>query len=118
MIDPQGYIDFLKLTANAKLVLTDSGGIQEETTFLGVQCLTVRENTERPVTIETGTNQLCGTNLDLVNLKVDEILEGKTKQGAIPYLWDGKTADRIVNILINARELDNTKVVQPEIRLG
>ena len=97
--DPLGYIEFQALTRYSKVVVTDSGGIQEETTFLGVQCLTVRENTERPVTIEVGTNQLCGTNLSVVSKKVDEILSGKEKPGKIPELWDGNAAARIVKIL-------------------
>lgn len=100
--DPLGYIDFQALTRFSRIVITDSGGIQEETTFLGIQCLTVRDNTERPVTIEIGTNQLCGSKLTPVKLKVNEILGGKIKHGTIPYLWDGNTAGRIVNILINS----------------
>lgn len=98
--EPVGYIDFLTLMKNAFLVVTDSGGIQEETTYLGVQCITVRDNTERPSTVEIGTNQLIGTDLDRVEIAVNEILNGKVKKGNIPELWDGKTAGRIVDILI------------------
>jgi len=100
LTDPIGYIDFLTLLKNAGLVITDSGGIQEETTFLGVQCITVRENTERPVTVEIGTNQLIGTNLKKVEQAAEKILNGEKKCGKIPELWDGKSAERIVQILV------------------
>lgn len=99
LTDPLGYIDFQSLIRYSKIVVTDSGGIQEETTFLGVQCLTVRNNTERPVTVEIGTNQLCGTDLDVVSRAVSEILDGKEKKGAIPERWDGAAAGRIAAIL-------------------
>ena len=99
LIDPVGYIDFLALMENAKLVITDSGGIQEETTYLGIPCLTMRKNTERPSTVEVGTNQLCGEDFDRLMEKVNEILAGKQKRGTIPELWDGKTAERIAEIL-------------------
>jgi UDP-N-acetylglucosamine 2-epimerase (non-hydrolysing) len=98
--NPVGYIDFLYLMKNAELVITDSGGIQEETTYLGVQCLTVRENTERPVTINIGTNQLVGTDIPNIKSAADGVLDGKVKKGGIPKLWDGKTAERIVSILM------------------
>lgn len=99
---PQGYLEFLKLMANASLILTDSGGIQEETTYLQVPCLTIRDSTERPVTVELGTNQLLpGLDPDLVKQKMEEILSGKTKKGSIPALWDGHAAERIATILIN-----------------
>jgi UDP-N-acetylglucosamine 2-epimerase (non-hydrolysing) len=97
-IEPLGYLDFLCLTANATLVLTDSGGIQEETTVLGVPCLTLRENTERPVTITHGTNVLVGT-------KKSHIVDGGLKklhsrQGhRVPELWDGHAGERIITIL-------------------
>ena len=99
--NPIGYIDFLSLMKNAELVITDSGGIQEETTYLGVQCLTVRENTERPITINIGTNQLVGTDIPNIKSAADEVLDGKVKKGGIPKLWDGKTAERIVSILMD-----------------
>ena len=98
--DPLGYFDFLALMKNAELVITDSGGIQEETTCLGVQCLTVRENTERPITINIGTNQLVGTDISTIKSIADKVLGGKVKKGGIPKLWDGKTAERIVSILM------------------
>lgn len=97
--DPIGYLDFLCLMENAALVLTDSGGIQEETTYLQVPCLTLRENTERPVTIEQGTNQLLGLDVDLVVEKSLEALNGNAKKGIIPPLWDGKASERIISIL-------------------
>lgn len=98
--DPIGYIDFLALTANAKLIVTDSGGIQEESTFLGVQCITVRDNTERPVTVDVGTNQLIGRNLHNVREASLKVLSGALKEGAVPELWDGKAAERITAILV------------------
>ncbi|MFC2113433.1 non-hydrolyzing UDP-N-acetylglucosamine 2-epimerase [Bacteroidota bacterium] len=99
LLDPIGYIDFLALTRSAELVITDSGGIQEETTFLGVQCITVRDNTERPVTVTEGTNQLIGTDLEEVEKAAIKVLAGEKKKGRIPELWDGRTADRIVDII-------------------
>lgn len=101
LLDPVGYIDFIALQKNALLVVTDSGGIQEETTVLGVQCLTARENTERPVTVDIGTNQLVGTDFDAVLAKAEEVLGGTVKEGGVPEKWDGKTAGRIVEIILN-----------------
>ena len=100
LLDPVGYIDFLQLTRNAGLVITDSGGIQEETTYLSVPCITIRDNTERPVTVETGTNVLAGTNLPEAEKEANNILNGKMKKGSIPELWDGKTAERIASIIM------------------
>ena len=98
--EPQGYLEFLNLMENAALIVTDSGGIQEETTFLQIPCLTFRDTTERPVTVELGTNQLL-SDLDphTVDEKVAEILNGTIKMGVIPPFWDGKAAGRIVRIL-------------------
>jgi UDP-N-acetylglucosamine 2-epimerase (non-hydrolysing) len=101
LIPPVGYLDFLCLLSKSTLVLTDSGGIQEETTALGVPCLTLRENTERPVTISQGTNQLIGTDPAKIVPAVDEILSGKGKAGRIPPFWDGHAAERIVRILFD-----------------
>lgn len=98
LVDPQGYLDFMKLTANAKCVLTDSGGVQEETTVLGVPCITLRENTERPVTCEEGTNQLVGTGRDAI-LKAYGRIEEVKRAGKVPRFWDGKSAARIVEDL-------------------
>jgi UDP-N-acetylglucosamine 2-epimerase (non-hydrolysing) len=100
VIPPVGYRDFLCLLSNATLVLTDSGGIQEETTALDVPCLTLRENTERPITISQGTNMLVGTDPAKIVVIAREILAGKRKTGRIPQLWDGHTAERIVNVLL------------------
>jgi len=100
LTEPQGYLEFLHLMENSALVVTDSGGIQEETTYLQVPCLTFRDSTERPVTVELGTNQLLADlNPQTVHEKVVEILEGRTKQGIIPPLWDGNAAARIADIL-------------------
>ncbi|MEX2116132.1 MAG: UDP-N-acetylglucosamine 2-epimerase (non-hydrolyzing) [Bacteroidota bacterium] len=97
--EPVGYLDFLWLMKNAALVVTDSGGIQEETTYMGVPCITIRDNTERPVTVEQGTNYLTGTNLDSAEKIARDVLSGKAKKGKIPELWDGKAAERIVEII-------------------
>jgi UDP-N-acetylglucosamine 2-epimerase (non-hydrolysing) len=100
LIEPLGYLDFLRLYSGARLVLTDSGGIQEETTALGIPCLTLRENTERPITIEMGTNVLVGTNAEKIKQKAFEILDNNvTKDAKIPPLWDGRAAERICNEL-------------------
>jgi len=98
-LHPLGYLDFLALEAHARMVITDSGGVQEETTALGVPCLTVRENSERPVTIREGTNILVGTDLSRIISAAAEILETGGKRGRIPVLWDGLTAERIVRVL-------------------
>ena len=97
--EPLGYLDFLKLEMNAKFILTDSGGIQEESTYFGVPCLTLRENTERPITITEGTNHLVDLNVESIVNSAREIIEGNVKQGKIPKYWDGKTAERIVKVL-------------------
>ncbi len=95
MLPPQGYLEMLGLMAGATLVLTDSGGMQEETTALGVPCLTLRENTERPITVEQGTNTLVGRDRGAIVRAVDEILAGGGKRGRVPELWDGHAAERI-----------------------
>lgn len=100
LLDPIGYLDFLRLLDNAQLVLTDSGGIQEETTFLGVPCLTLRENTERPITCEIGTNKLCGLDVDLVVNSCLDVFHGNFRSGHVPELWDGRTAERIIEIVL------------------
>ena len=94
-LPPQGYLEMLGLMAGATLVLTDSGGLQEETTALGVPCLTLRDNTERPITIAQGTNNLVGSSRDLILQSVTEILNGRGKRGRIPEYWDGHAAERI-----------------------
>lgn len=103
LMGPQAYMAFLHLWKDAAVVLTDSGGLQEETTALGVPCITIRENTERPVTVEEGSNVLAGTDPARIVVEVRKVLRGEGKQGRRPHLWDGKAAERIVEIL--AREL-------------
>lgn len=102
LTDPQGYLDFLQLLSNARLVLTDSGGIQEETTVLGIPCITLRENTERPITIEMGTNVIAGTNSARIVAAALQALDNPLIEPfrQIPPLWDGRTADRILNALV------------------
>lgn len=99
VLEPLGYLEFLALQADAKFVLTDSGGIQEETTCLGVPCLTLRNNTERPVTVEQGTNTLVGVVPDVVQAAIDDIFASGGKRGRVPELWDGQTAARVVQAL-------------------
>ena len=98
-LPPQGYLEMLGLMVGASMVLTDSGGLQEETTALGVPCLTLRPNTERPITIEQGTNTLVATDRHAILRAVDEILAGRGKRGRVPELWDGHAADRIASDL-------------------
>jgi UDP-N-acetylglucosamine 2-epimerase (non-hydrolysing) len=101
LIEPLGYLDFLRLYSGARLVLTDSGGIQEETTVLGIPCLTLRENTERPITVEMGTNTIVGTDPQRITTAAFAALEeGPRRAQSIPPLWDGKTADRILDALL------------------
>jgi UDP-N-acetylglucosamine 2-epimerase (non-hydrolysing) len=99
LIEPLGYLEFNYLVKYAKAVITDSGGITEETTVMGIPCMTLRNNTERPETITTGTNELLGTNPKSIKPAFEKLLSGKWKKGAIPEKWDGKTSERIVNIL-------------------
>src|SRR3954469_13509131 len=99
LVEPLGYLDFLALTAEATLVMTDSGGIQEETTALGVPCLTLRENTERPVTITCGTNRLVGNDPAQIESGVEEILAGRWPAGRRPPFWDGRAAVRVVDAI-------------------
>jgi UDP-N-acetylglucosamine 2-epimerase (non-hydrolysing) len=99
-IEPLGYLDFLCLMAHARMVLTDSGGIQEETTALGVPCITLRNNTERPVTITSGTNRLIGTNPMAIVEAARTALKEKTTVLRTPPLWDGKAGQRIVSTLV------------------
>ena len=110
LIEPLGYLDFLRLYSGARLVLTDSGGIQEETTALGIPCLTLRENTERPVTVELGTNRVVGTDPERIVAEAEAALE-RGREGAaprVPPLWDGRAADRILDAL-----LERTRALRP-----
>jgi len=100
LTEPLGYLEFLHMMRHAKAVITDSGGVQEETTYLGVPCITVRDNTERPITVEVGTNILAGTDFKNVFSALDNLLAGKIKQGRIPDLWDGKAASRVVEVFL------------------
>ena len=99
LIEPVGYLDFIGMMRSAGIVVTDSGGIQEETTVLGVPCVTVRENTERPITIELGTNILAGTDPEKVEAAVTDLIDRGIGEHSLPPLWDGKTAGRIADVL-------------------
>jgi UDP-N-acetylglucosamine 2-epimerase (non-hydrolysing) len=99
LVDPLGYLDFLALQKHAAVVITDSGGIQEETTFLQVPCLTVRENTERPITITQGTNRLVGRDPSRLYREVQRVLAGEVRRGKVPPLWDGRAGERIAAVL-------------------
>ena len=100
-MDPIGYLDFMSLVANARLVLTDSGGIQEETTVLGIPCLTLRENTERPVTVTHGTNRVVGSSPARITAEVARILKDPLPTPIPPPLWDGLASERIVRVLVD-----------------
>lgn len=103
LAEPQGYLDFLCLLSHARMALTDSGGIQTETTILGVPCLTLRENTEWPITVEQGTNQLVGMDREQILAATETVLSGEAAaEKARPELWDGQTARRIIQIILNA----------------
>lgn len=99
LISPLSYLSFLAATLHAAVVITDSGGIQEETTYLGVPCITVRENTERPITATLGTNVLVGHDMQRLQFEVNDILNGRGKQGEIPPLWDGRAGERIAQVI-------------------
>jgi UDP-N-acetylglucosamine 2-epimerase (non-hydrolysing) len=99
LTEPLGYLEFLCLMAGARFVLTDSGGIQEETTYLGIPCLTLRHNTERPVTISLGTNQLVGTDPETIITTVKRVMSDRIISHQIPPFWDGRASERIVKDL-------------------
>ena len=100
MIEPMGYLEFNYLVKYAKAVMTDSGGITEETTVMGIPCMTLRDNTERPETITVGTNELIGTNPEAIGPAMEKLFSGNWKNGGIPEKWDGHAAERIVEVLI------------------
>lgn len=104
--EPMGYLEFNYLVKNAKAVITDSGGITEETTVMGVPCMTLRDNTERPETVTVGTNELIGTDPKAIAPAMRTLFSGEWKKGEIPELWDGKTAERIVEVLLTLKGLD------------
>ena len=99
LIEPVGYLDFIKLMKYARILLTDSGGIQEETTALGIPCLTIRENTERPITVEIGTNRLVGMVKDRIVDEGRKVLRFGVEGSKIPDLWDGKASARIIRVI-------------------
>jgi UDP-N-acetylglucosamine 2-epimerase (non-hydrolysing) len=101
LVDPQSYLEFNYLVKHAKGIITDSGGITEETTVMGVPCMTLRENTERPETVDMGTNELIGTSPSKLKLALDRLFSGQWKLGSIPPLWDGRAAERIIAALEN-----------------
>jgi len=105
LIEPLGYLEFNYLVERAKAVLTDSGGITEETTVMGVPCMTLRDNTERPETITEGTNELLGTDPKAIQPAMEKLFSGNWKTGGIPNLWDGKTAERIIDIILNNHKI-------------
>ncbi len=105
MIEPLGYLEFNYLVERAKAVITDSGGITEETTVMGIPCMTLRNNTERPETVTEGTNELLGTDPKALQPALEKLLAGKWKTGRIPYLWDGATAPRIIDIILGFNDI-------------
>jgi UDP-N-acetylglucosamine 2-epimerase (non-hydrolysing) len=105
VLDPLPYLDFLALQSRAEVVITDSGGIQEETTYLGVPCLTLRENTERPITVSLGTNVLVGRDPEKLRTELAAVLAGKKKKGTIPPLWDGHAGERVAQVIAALADL-------------
>lgn len=105
LLDPLGYNDFLAINSQAKVIVTDSGGLQEESTALGVPCLTMRKNTERPITVEEGTSTLCGEDPAMLEKHLNEVLAGTYKAGKCPELWDGSAAKRIAEVLVSVHRV-------------
>jgi len=101
VVEPVGYVDFLRLMADARGVLTDSGGIQEETTILGTPCITIRWNTERPITVEMGTNRLVGTDPDAIRAAALDVLRARRPDPKRPPLWDGNAGERIADVIVS-----------------
>ncbi len=113
VLDPLPYMDFLGLQSRATVVITDSGGIQEETTYLGVPCLTIRENTERPITVSIGTNVLVGRDREKLRTELSRVLAGKAKKGTVPPLWDGHAGERIAEVMMG-RPVSRPASLQPK----
>jgi UDP-N-acetylglucosamine 2-epimerase (non-hydrolysing) len=105
IIEPQKYLEFIFLIKNSMGIITDSGGITEESTFLNIPCLTLRNSTERPETVEYGTNILIGDNFELLKKSIKTIIDGKWKTGKVPELWDGLTSKRIINHILKIYEI-------------
>ena len=101
LIEPLGYLEFNYLVERSKAVITDSGGITEETTVMKIPCMTIRDNTERPETITIGTNELIGTDPKAIKPALDKLFSGQWKKGGVPAFWDGKSAARIVDALLS-----------------
>lgn len=118
ILDPLGYLEFLSLMSEARLVLTDSGGIQEETTVLGIPCLTLRDNTERPITVEQGSNTLVGKSPRRILEAADRVLRGEFRPGRVPQFWDGRAAERIVEVLEKRWRLQEPAIQPPVGVLG
>jgi UDP-N-acetylglucosamine 2-epimerase (non-hydrolysing) len=100
LLEPLGYLRFLSLTSQARVIVTDSGGLQEESTALGIPCLTLRTNTERPITVDMGTSTLIGSDAHKLRNCLHDVLTGRYKSGTCPELWDGRAAERIAQILV------------------
>ena len=113
LLEPVPYIEFLALQSHATVVITDSGGIQEETTYLKIPCITVRDNTERPITITMGTNVLVGQDMGKLRVELSTILDRAARPSAIPPLWDGKSGERIAKLLLNS--FGETESPMPEL---
>jgi UDP-N-acetylglucosamine 2-epimerase (non-hydrolysing) len=110
-IEPQGYLEFIYLLRNSMGVVTDSGGITEEATVLGIPCMTLRNSTERPETVEMGTNELIGSSPDKISAPLRKIVDGKWKKGTIPELWDGQTSERIIKQITEIYSINGLSVL-------
>jgi UDP-N-acetylglucosamine 2-epimerase (non-hydrolysing) len=106
-LEPMPYLEFLGLQTRATAVITDSGGIQEETSFLGIPCFTMRENTERPVTLKLGTNTLVGNDLHMLSTELNKVLAGERKTWQVPPLWDGAASNRIASVIMAEMHADS-----------